>query len=125
MLIGYVRISSHNQDNVAQINDLKEAGWCKKIFQETASSDRWDRPELHKLVGHLRKRDTGMVWKPDRFSRSLKDLLLLLESLKEKGVYFRSLTESIDTSSPAGRMMMQIVGLFAEFEREMLRERTK
>ncbi len=124
MFVGYARVSTQDQDNESQLNALKEAG-CVKVFQEKASGGRWDRPKLHKLIDHLREGDTVVVWKLDRFSRSLKDLLLLLKSLKEKGVYFQSLTESIDTSSPAGRMMMQIVGSFAEFEREMLRERTK
>jgi DNA invertase Pin-like site-specific DNA recombinase len=82
-------------------------------------------PELHRLLDHLRKGDVLVVWKLDRLSRSLKDLLLILEKIKGAGADFQSLTEAIDTSTPAGRMMMQIVGSFAEFERAMLRERTR
>ncbi len=124
MRIGYARVSTQEQDTQAQINALKETG-CELIFQEKASGGRWDRPELHRLLGQLRKDDVVVVWKLDRLSRSLKDLLLTLEKIEEAGAAFRSLTEAIDTGTPAGRMMMQIVGSFAEFERAMLRERTK
>ena len=95
------------------------------IFQEKASGGRWDRPELHRLLGQLRKGDVLVVWKLDRLSRSLKDVLLLMEKVEQAGAGFRSLTEVIDTTSPGGRMMMQMVGTFAEFERAMLRERTQ
>ena len=124
MRIGYARVSTQEQDNQLQITALKENG-CELIFQEKASGGRWDRPELHRLLGQLRKGDVVAVWKLDRLSRSLKDLLLTLEKIEEAGADFQSLTEAIDTSTPAGRMMMQIVGSFAEFERAMLRERTK
>lgn len=124
MRIGYARVSTQEQDNQLQITALKENG-CELIFQEKASGGRWDRPELHRLLGQLRKGDVVAVWKLDRLSRSLKDLLLTLEKIEEVGADFQSLTEAIDTSTPAGRMMMQIVGSFAEFERAMLRERTK
>jgi DNA invertase Pin-like site-specific DNA recombinase len=85
----------------------------------------WDRPELHRLLDQLRKGDVLVVWKLDRLSRSLRDVLILMERLAEAKADFRSLTEAIDTTTPAGRMMMQMVGAFAEFERAMLRERTK
>jgi len=98
---------------------------CELIFKEKASGGRWDRPELHRLLGQLRKRDVLVVWKLDRLSRSLKDVLNLLEKITQAGAGFRSLTEAIDTTSPGGRLMMQIVGTFAEFERAMLRERTR
>ena len=103
---------------------LKSAG-CERIFREKASGGRWDRPELHRLLDQLRKGDVLVVWKLDRLSRSLRDVLTLMERLGEAGAGFRSLTEAIDTTTPAGRMMMQMVGAFAEFERAMLRERTK
>lgn len=124
MRIGYARVSTQDQDTQAQISALKAAG-CEIVFQEKASGGRWDRPELHRLLSQLRKGDVVVVWKLDRLSRSLKDLLLTLEKIEEAGADFQSLTEAIDTASPAGRMMMQIVGSFAEFERAMLRERTK
>ena len=108
----------------SQIAALKASG-CELIFQEKASGGRWDRPELHRLLGQLRKGDVIVVWKLDRLSRSLKDVLALMEQIAQAGAGFNSLTEAIDTTSPGGRMMMQIIGAFAEFERAMLRERTR
>ncbi len=124
MQIGYARVSTQDQDTEAQISALKAAG-CELIFQEKASGGRWDRPELHHLLGQLRKGDVVVVWKLDRLSRSLKDVLILMEKIYQAGANFRSLTEVIDTTTPGGRMMMQVVGTFAEFERAMLRERTR
>ena len=124
MRIGYARVSTQEQDNTAQIAALKAAG-CGRIFEEKASAGRWDRPELHRLLDQVRPGDVLVVWKLDRLSRSLKDLLSLLDSVQAAGAGFLSLTEAIDTTTPAGRMMMQIVGSFAEFERAMLRERTR
>ena len=124
MLIGYARVSTQDQDTQAQLAALKAAG-CELIFEEKASGGRWDRPELHRLLGQLRKGDLVVVWKHDRLSRSLKDVLHLMEEIAKVGAGFRSLTEAVDTTSPGGRMMMQIIGAFAEFERAMLRERTR
>lgn len=125
MHFGYARVSkAHEQDTAAQLRALQEAG-ARRVFTEHASGGRWDRPELHKMLDQLREGDVVIVWKLDRLSRSLKDLLHLMELLKKRGVGFRSLTEAIDTTTPAGRMMMQMVGAFAEFERAMIRERTK
>ena len=125
MLIGYARVSKQQeQDTAAQVQALKKAG-AGRIFQEHASGGRWDRPELHRLLDQLRDGDVLVVWKLDRLSRSLKDLLHLLDQLNAKGAGFMSITEHIDTTTPAGRMMLQMVGAFAEFEREMIRERTK
>ena len=120
MLIGYARVSTQDQDNAAQIAALKSAG-CELIFQEKATGGRWERPELHRLLGQLRNGDVLVVWKLDRLSLSLKDVLILMEKVQQAGAGFQSLTEAIDTTSPGGRMMMQIVGAFAEFERAMLR----
>lgn len=124
MKLGYARVSTQDQDNQAQISALDQAG-CERVFQEKASGGRWDRPELARLIEHLRPGDVLVVYKLDRLSRSLKDLLLTLEKVELAGAAFLSLTEAIDTGTPAGRMMMQIVGSFAEFERSMLRERTR
>lgn len=124
MLIGYARVSKgDDQSTAAQKRALKEAG-CDRLFEEAASGGRWDRPQLHRMLDQLRPNDIVVVWKLDRLSRSLKDLLHILEKLEAAGAGFRSLTESIDTTTPAGRMMMQMVGSFAEFERAMIRERT-
>jgi DNA invertase Pin-like site-specific DNA recombinase len=123
MLIGYARVSTGEQDTAAQSAALKAAG-CELIFREKASGGRWDRPELNKLLGQMRKSDVLVVWKLDRLSRSLRDVLTIMDRVQEKKAGFRSLTEAIDTTTPAGRMMMQMVGAFAEFERAMLKERT-
>jgi DNA invertase Pin-like site-specific DNA recombinase len=125
MLLGYARVSkADDQDTAAQVSALKAAG-CTRVYEEKASGGRWDRPELHRMLDHLREGDVVVVWKLDRLSRSLKDLLHLLEKTEAAGANFRSLTEAIDTSGPAGRMMMQMLGSFAEFERAMVRERTR
>ena len=124
MLLGYARVSrGDEQTNAPQVRALRAAG-CRRIFEEAASGGRWDRPELHRLLDQLREDDVVVVWKLDRLSRSLKDVLHIMERIAAAGAGFRSLTESIDTTTPAGRMMMQMVGAFAEFERAMIRERT-
>ena len=124
LLLGYARVSKGDeQTNTLQARALRAAG-CRRIFEEAASGGRWDRPELHRAIDHLREGDTLVVWKLNRLSRSLKDVLHLMERIAASGAGFRSLTENIDTTSPAGRMLMQMVGAFAEFERAMIRERT-
>jgi DNA invertase Pin-like site-specific DNA recombinase len=124
LLLGYARVSKGDeQSNELQAKVLRAAG-CRRIFEEAASGGRWDRPELHRLLDQLREGDTLVVWKLDRLSRSLKDVLHIMERITRAGAGFRSLTEAIDTTTPAGRMMMQMVGSFAEFERAMIRERT-
>src|SRR5438309_11997390 len=124
MLIGYARVSTNDQETATQVAALKAAG-CERIYREKASGGRWDRPELHRLLDQLRKSDVLVVWKLDRLSRSLRDVLTIMERLGEASAGFRSLTEAIDTTNEAGRMMMQMVGAFADIERAMLRERTK
>ena len=89
MLIGYARVSTQEQDTAAQISALKIAG-CELIFQEKASGGRWERPELHRLLEQLRKGDVVVVWKLDRLSRSLKDVLTLLERIDQAGAGFQS-----------------------------------
>ncbi len=123
-LIGYARVSKGDeQSNAAQTRSLAAAG-CQRIFEEAAAGGRWDRPVLQDMLRQLRSGDVVVVWKLDRLTRSLKDLLHLIERIELAGAGFRSLTEAIDTTTPAGRMMMQMVGSFAEFERAMIRERT-
>ncbi|MAS96143.1 MAG: resolvase [Verrucomicrobiales bacterium] len=124
MLFGYARVSTSDQNNEAQIEALREAG-AERIFEEKGSGGRWDRPELQKMLDQLRKGDVVTVWKLDRLSRSLLDLLRIIARLDELGVGFRSITESVDTTTPAGRMLLQMIGAFAEFERSMIRERTR
>ena len=108
----------------AQVSALNSAG-CEKIFREKASGGRWDRPELHRLLDQLRKNDVLVVWRLDRLSRSLWDVLMIMERVKEAEAGFRSLTEAIDTTTVSGTMMMQLVAVFAQFERSVLAERTK
>jgi DNA invertase Pin-like site-specific DNA recombinase len=125
MHIGYARVSkTRDQDTAAQLRALNDAG-AERIYQEHASGGRWDRPELHTMLEHLRDGDVVIVWKLDRLSRSLKDLLSLMERIDARRAGFKSLTEAIDTTTPAGRMMMQMIGAFADFERAMIRERTQ
>lgn len=124
MLLGYARVStSDDQSTTAQAHALRDAG-CERVFEEVASGGRWDRPELHRLLDHLRPGDTLVVWKLDRLSRSLRDALAIMEKVERAGAGFLSLTETIDTGTPGGRMMMHMIGAFSEFERSMIRERT-
>ena len=106
MLIGYARVSTESQDTAVQVAALKAAG-CERIFREKASGGRWDRPELHRLMDQLRNEDVLVVWKLDRLSRSLRDVLTIMERLVDANAGVRSLTEAIDTTTAAGRMMMQ------------------
>jgi DNA invertase Pin-like site-specific DNA recombinase len=124
MIIGYARVSTGDQHTENQIEKLKQAG-CTKIYRETASGGRWDRPELQKCLDHLREDDVLIVWKLDRLSRSLSDLLRILEKVDKAGASFKSLTESLDTTGACGKLMMHMLGAFNEFERSIIRERTK
>ena len=125
MVFGSARVSKgEEQDTRMQETALRAAG-VDRTFTERASGGRWDRPQLHRLLDQLRPDDVVVVWKLDRLSRSLKALLQLMERIAHAGAGFRSLTEAIDTTTPAGRMLMQMVGSFAEFERAMIRERPR
>lgn len=123
MILGYARLSRDDeQSNSLQTKALRGAG-CQRLFEEVVGGGRWDRPELHRILEQLREGDTMVVWKLDCLSRSLKDAMLIMERITKSGAAFRSLTEDIDTTIPAGRMMMRMVASFAEFERAMVRER--
>lgn len=125
MIYGYARVSkAEGQDTAAQVAALKAAG-AETIFEDAASGGRFDRPSLQALLDTVGQGDVVIVWKLDRLSRSLMDLLRIMDRLDRAGAGFRSLTEAIDTTTPAGRMMMQMLGSVAEFEREMIRERTR
>jgi DNA invertase Pin-like site-specific DNA recombinase len=124
MILGYARVSTIDQTTDNQIPKLEQAG-CTKIYKETASGGRWDRPELQACLAHLREGDTLVVWKLDRLSRSLSDLLRILEQVNKARATFKSLTESLDISGPCGRLMMHMLAAFNQFEREIIRERTK
>ena len=124
MLVGYARVSTSDQSPALQRDALKEAG-CERIFEETASGARRDRPQLSAALDYMRRGDTLVVWRLDRLARSTRQLIETVEDLDERGVGFRSLTETIDTTSPSGRLVFQIFGAIAEFERALIRERTR
>lgn len=122
MIFGYARVSTSDQETTLQIDALKRAG-VDKIYQEKTSSVG-QRPELRKLLPQLKTGDLLIVYKLDRLARSLKDLLSILEQIEKAGCGFKSLTEPIDTVSPAGRLMLNVLGSVAEFERSLIRERS-
>lgn len=125
MIIGYARVSrGDHQDLTAQLECLRAAG-CDVVIEEEASGKRdAARPKLAKALDELAAGDVLMVWKLDRLSRSLLDLLFILEKVQRAGAGFRALASPLDTTTPEGRMVMQILGVFAEFEREMIYART-
>ncbi|WP_299854660.1 recombinase family protein [uncultured Roseobacter sp.] len=124
MIFGYARVSTDDQTLDAQLDALKAAG-AEKIFMEKKSGKTKQRAELEKLLDHLRADDVVMVTKYDRLARSLRDLIEIVEMIREKKAGFRSLGEDIDTTTPAGRLIFHVFGSIAEFERERIVERTK
>jgi DNA invertase Pin-like site-specific DNA recombinase len=124
MKYGYARISTEDQNATMQHAALKQAG-CKTIFTDELSGATTKRPALLRCMKKLERGDTPMVWKLDRLGRSLRDLITILDDLKGRGVVFRSLTEAIDTHTPTGRAMWQMIGVMAEFERSLISERTR
>lgn len=123
MNIGYARVSTGDQNPDLQLTALKQAG-CERIFTDKATGAHVQRPELKKGLKALAEGDTLTVWKLDWLGRSLRDLIGLLDDLQARGVAFRSLTEAIDTTTPTGRAMWQMVGILAELERSLIQERT-
>jgi DNA invertase Pin-like site-specific DNA recombinase len=124
MLVGYARISQDTQSIDLQIDTLTAAG-CEKIFTDTMSGSRNDRPGLKQALEFVRSGDSICVWRLDRLGRSLPHLIQLMQDLDRRGIGFRSLTEAIDTTTPGGRLTYNLFASLAEFERSILRERTR
>jgi DNA invertase Pin-like site-specific DNA recombinase len=124
MLLGYARVSDSNQNHDLQMDALRAVG-CERIFVEVGSGARADRTELAKLLEQARAGDTIACWRLDRIGRSLRHLTEMAEQLERRGIALRSLTESIDTSTPSGRFLFNILGALGQMEREIIVERTK
>jgi len=124
MLIGYARVSTEDQKLDLQHDALRTSG-CDRIFDETASGASSRLPAREELLAYARQGDTVLIWKLDRLGRSLRDLIEIVNGLNQRGVGLRSLHESIDTTTPAGKLTFHIFGALSEFEREVLRERTQ
>lgn len=123
-LIGYARVSTWDQNLDLQVGALTEAG-CVRVFTDTASGTRTDRPQLAAAIDYLRPGDTLTVWRLDRLGRSLKHLVETVSSLEQDGIGFKSLHESIDTTTATGRLVFHIFAALAEFERDLIVDRTK
>lgn len=123
MKVGYARVSTFDQNLNMQIDALKAEG-CEKIFKEKVSGTKKDRIELSRMIDHLRAGDQVVIWKLDRLGRSLQHLVQLVKSLNEKGVALKSLNDPIDTTSSQGRLVFNLFASLAEFERDIIRERT-
>ena len=122
MKYGYARVSTNQQDTQLQIHALKAAG-CSKIYQETMSGTKTDRPELNQCLKAMDENDVLVVWKLDRLGRSLQHLIEVVNTLEVENKGFQSLTENIDTTSPTGKLIFHIFGSLAEFERGLIRQR--
>lgn len=124
MLVGYARVSTEDQNLDMQVDALRAHG-CQKIFTEKKSGAKEDREELRKALEYMREGDTLVVWKLDRLGRSLKHLIEVVNHLNERGIGFKSLQEGMDTTSAGGKLIFHIFAALAEFEREIIRERTR
>lgn len=124
MTIGYARVSTQEQTFDLQKDALTKAG-CEQIFDDTMSGAKAERPGLQEALSFMREGDVLVVWKLDRLGRSLKNLIALVTDLEARGVGFRSVTENIDTTTTGGKLVFHIFGALAEFERNLIRERTQ
>ena len=124
MLIGYARVSTQDQTLNLQNDALEQAG-CSKIFTDTISGAKTDRPGLEQALSYVRPGDTLVVWRLDRLGRSLRHLIETITLLHDRGIGFKSITENIDTTTSGGKLVFHIFGALAEFERDIIRERTQ
>jgi DNA invertase Pin-like site-specific DNA recombinase len=124
MLVGYARVSLPEQQLALQEDALQQAG-CEKIYSDTVSSTQVERPGLAIAIEVLRADDTFVVWKLDRLGRSLSHLVEMVNDLQRQGIHFKSLQENIDTTSGAGKLVFHLFAALAEFERDLIRERTR
>jgi len=124
MLIGYARVSTHDQTLALQQDALQQAS-CGRVFTDTASGAKAERRGLEEALNFVRAGDTLVVWRLDRLGRSLPHLIKTLTDLHERGIGFRSLTEQIDTTTSGGKLIFHVFGALAEFERDIIRERTQ
>lgn len=122
-LIGYARVSTADQ-SIALQRDALAAANCEPVFEDQASGSKTDRPGLAKALSYARRGDVLVVWKLDRLGRSMAHLIETVRALEAKGVGFRSLTEAIDTTTPGGALVFHLFGALAQFERDLIRERT-
>lgn len=121
--IGYIRTSKKDQNSVLQRRELEAFG-CEMFFEEQISTRKEERPQLRAAMDYCREDDEFVVWKLDRFGRSLQELIELVNELKSRGIEFVSLRESLDTTTPGGRLVYHVFGAVAEFERDLIQERT-
>ena len=124
MKIGYARVSTEDQNLALQIDALRQQG-CERIFEEKMTGASRSRPVLHETLAALRPGDVLVVWKLDRLGRSLQHLIEITAGLELRGIDFHSISDGIDTRTPAGKLLFHIVGAIAEFERSQISERTK
>ncbi len=124
MKYGYARVSTEDQNPAMQLAALKKAG-CKTVFKDEVTGAHVNRPALTRCLKTLDTGDTLIVWKLDRLGRSLRDLIVMLDGFKKQGIKFQSLTEAIDTETPTGRAMWQMIGMLAELEHSLIKERTR
>jgi len=124
MKVGYARVSTHDQHVALQLDALRKAG-CRQVYEEVISGARAERPVLQQALAHLRAGDVLMIWKLDRLGRSLRHLIEVVSDLAQRGIGFKSLQENLDTTTSSGKLVFHMFGALAEFERDLIRERTQ